>query len=108
MRAEVDVLTLTATPIPRTLAMSTRRHPRFSVIATAPEKSGWRSNVRRTVFRRADREAMMRELKRGGQIYFLHNEVDSIERMRERLTRLLPEARISVAHGQMPSASSSG
>jgi transcription-repair coupling factor (superfamily II helicase) len=102
LRAEVDVLTLTATPIPRTLAMSLEGIRDFSVIATAPEK---RLAIKTFVAPFSEgliREAMMRELKRGGQIYFLHNEVESIERMRERLVRLLPEARISVAHGQMP------
>jgi transcription-repair coupling factor (superfamily II helicase) len=102
LRAEVDVLTLTATPIPRTLAMSLEGIRDFSVIATAPEK---RLAIKTFVAAFSEgliREAMMRELKRGGQIYFLHNEVESIERMRERLVRLLPEARIAVAHGQMP------
>jgi transcription-repair coupling factor (superfamily II helicase) len=102
LRAEVDVLTLTATPIPRTLAMSLEGIRDFSVIATAPEK---RLAIKTFVAPFSEgliREAMMRELKRGGQIYFLHNEVESIERMRERLMRLLPEARIAVAHGQMP------
>jgi transcription-repair coupling factor (superfamily II helicase) len=101
LRAEVDVLTLTATPIPRTLALSLEGIRDFSVIATAPQKrlaiktfvSPWSEGL--------IREAVMRELKRGGQVYFLHNEVESIERMRERLERLLPEARIAVAHGQM-------
>jgi transcription-repair coupling factor (superfamily II helicase) len=101
LRAEVDVLTLTATPIPRTLAMSLEGIRDFSVIATAPQKrlaiktfvSPWSEGL--------IREAVMRELRRGGQVYFLHNEVDSIERMRERLGKLLPEARIAVAHGQM-------
>ncbi|HEY3075030.1 MAG TPA: transcription-repair coupling factor [Burkholderiales bacterium] len=102
LRAEVDVLTLTATPIPRTLAMSLEGIRDFSVIATAPER---RLAIKTFVAPFSEgliREAMMRELKRGGQIYFLHNEVESIERMRERLVRLLPEARIAVAHGQMP------
>jgi transcription-repair coupling factor (superfamily II helicase) len=101
LRAEVDVLTLTATPIPRTLAMSLEGIRDFSVIATAPER---RLAIKTFVAPWSEgliREAVMRELKRGGQIYFLHNEVDTIERMRERLTRLLPEARIAVAHGQM-------
>jgi transcription-repair coupling factor (superfamily II helicase) len=101
LRAEVDVLTLTATPIPRTLAMSLEGIRDFSVIATAPEK---RLAIKTFVAPFSDgliREAAMRELKRGGQIYFLHNEVESIERMRERLAKLLPEARIAVAHGQM-------
>ena len=102
LRAEVDVLTLTATPIPRTLAMSLEGIRDFSVIATAPEK---RLAIKTFVAPFSEgliREAVMRELKRGGQVYFLHNEVESIERMRERLARLLPEARIAVAHGQMP------
>jgi len=101
LRAEVDVLTLTATPIPRTLAMSLEGIRDFSVIATAPEK---RLAIKTFVAAWSEgliREAVLRELKRGGQVYFLHNEVDSIERMRERLARLLPEARIAVAHGQM-------
>ncbi|HYL91153.1 MAG TPA: transcription-repair coupling factor, partial [Burkholderiales bacterium] len=101
LRAEVDVLTLTATPIPRTLAMSLEGIRDFSVIATAPER---RLAIKTFVSPFSEgliREAVMRELKRGGQIYFLHNEVESIERMRERLARLLPEARIAVAHGQM-------
>jgi transcription-repair coupling factor (superfamily II helicase) len=101
LRAEVDVLTLTATPIPRTLAMSLEGIRDFSVIATAPQR---RLAIKTFVHPWSEgliREAVLRELKRGGQIYFLHNEVDSIERMRERLERLLPEARIAVAHGQM-------
>ena len=101
LRAEVDVLTLTATPIPRTLAMSLEGIRDFSVIATAPEK---RLAIKTFVAPFSEgliREAVMRELKRGGQVYFLHNEVESIERMRERLVRLLPEARILIAHGQM-------
>ena len=101
LRAEVDVLTLTATPIPRTLAMSLEGIRDFSVIATAPQK---RLAIKTFVAPFSEgqiREAVLRELKRGGQVYFLHNEVDSIERMRERLARLLPEARIAVAHGQM-------
>ncbi|TJZ74261.1 transcription-repair coupling factor [Chitiniphilus eburneus] len=101
LRANVDVLTLTATPIPRTLAMSLEGIRDFSVIATAPSK---RLSVKTFVAKYSDgviREAVLRELKRGGQVFFLHNEVDTIENMRERLTALLPEARIGVAHGQM-------
>ncbi len=101
LRSEVDVLTLTATPIPRTLAMSLEGIRDFSVIATAPEK---RLAIKTFVASFSEgliREAVLRELKRGGQAYFLHNEVDSIQRMRERLERLLPEARVAVAHGQM-------
>jgi len=101
LRAEVDVLTLTATPIPRTLAMSLEGLRDFSVIATAPQRrlsiktfvSGFSQGV--------IREAVLRELKRGGQVYFLHNEVDTIANMLEKLETLLPEARIRVAHGQM-------
>lgn len=101
MRAEVDVLTLTATPIPRTLGMSLEGIRDFSVIATAPQK---RLAIK-TFVRREDnstiREALLRELKRGGQAYFLHNEVDTIHNRRARLEELVPEARIAVAHGQM-------
>ncbi|XZG68755.1 transcription-repair coupling factor [Chitinibacteraceae bacterium HSL-7] len=101
LRADVDVLTLTATPIPRTLAMSLEGIRDFSVIATAPSR---RLSVKTFVAKFSDgviREACLRELKRGGQVFFLHNEVDTIENMREKLTALLPEARIGVAHGQM-------
>jgi transcription-repair coupling factor (superfamily II helicase) len=101
LRAEVDVLTLTATPIPRTLAMSLEGIRDFSVIATSPQK---RLAIKTFVAPWSEgliREAMMRELRRGGQAFFLHNEVDSIETMREKLGRLLPEARLAVAHGQM-------
>ena len=101
LRAEVDVLTLTATPIPRTLAMAMEGLRDFSVIATAPQK---RLAIKTFVSPFSDgliREAVLRELKRGGQIYFLHNEVSSIDRMHEKLAALVPEARIRVAHGQM-------
>jgi len=101
LRAEVDVLTLTATPIPRTLAMSLEGLRDLSVIATAPER---RLSIRTFVTTYSPgivREAVLRELKRGGQIFFLHNDVATIEIMREKLEKLLPEARIAVAHGQM-------
>ena len=101
LRAEVDVLTLSATPIPRTLGMSLEGLRDFSVIATAPQK---RLAIKTFVSRYSDgiiREALLREFKRGGQVYFLHNEVDTIENMRDKLTKLLPEARIVVGHGQM-------
>ena len=101
MRAEVDVLTLTATPIPRTLAMSMEGLRDFSVIATAPQK---RLAIKTFVSRFSDgiiREAVLRELKRGGQVYFLHNEVDTINNMQEKLAKLVPEARIVIGHGQM-------
>jgi transcription-repair coupling factor (superfamily II helicase) len=102
LRTEVDVLTLTATPIPRTLGMSLEGIRDFSVIATAPQK---RLAIKTFVRRETDgtiREAVLRELKRGGQVYFLHNEVDTIANRRASLEALLPEARIAVAHGQMP------
>ena len=102
LRAEVDVLTLTATPIPRTLGMALEGLRDLSVIATAPQrrlaiKTFVRNEVKGTI-----REAVLRELKRGGQVYFLHNEVETIENRRQALEELLPEARIAVAHGQMP------
>jgi transcription-repair coupling factor (superfamily II helicase) len=101
LRAEVDVLTLTATPIPRTLAMALEGLRDFSVIATAPER---RLAIKTFVARHSRpliREAALRELKRGGQIYFLHNDIDTIRHVEESLGKLLPEARIRVAHGQM-------
>ena len=102
LRAEVDVLTLTATPIPRTLAMSLEGIRDFSVIATAPQRRLAIKTFVQPYSRGLIREACLRELKRGGQIYFLHNEVETIESMREKLTSMVPEARIGVAHGQMP------
>jgi len=95
------VLTLTATPIPRTLAMSLEGLRDFSVIATAPER---RLAIKTFVARHSRaliREAALRELKRGGQVYFLHNDIDTIRHVEESLAKLLPEARIGVAHGQM-------
>ncbi|PRC92598.1 transcription-repair coupling factor [Solimicrobium silvestre] len=101
LRAEVDVLTLTATPIPRTLGMALEGLRDFSIIATAPQK---RLAIKTFVRSEDDsvlREACLRELKRGGQVYFLHNEVDTIQNRKAMLEKLLPEARIAVAHGQM-------
>ena len=101
LRAEVDVLTLTATPIPRTLAMSLEGIRDFSVIATAPQK---RLAIKTFVAQQSSgivREAALRELKRGGQIYYLHNDIDTIATTAEKLKALLPEARVAVAHGQM-------
>ena len=101
LRAEVDVLTLTATPIPRTLALSMEGLRDFSVIATAPQK---RLSIKTFVYPFSMgiiREAVLRELKRGGQVYFLHNEVDTIRLAYEKLAGLLPEARIAIAHGQL-------
>jgi transcription-repair coupling factor (superfamily II helicase) len=101
LRAEVDVLTLTATPIPRTLAMSMEGIREFSVIATAPQRRLAIKTFVRKETGALIREACLRELKRGGQIYFLHNEVETIENRRARLAELVPEARIEIAHGQM-------
>ncbi|MBC9071614.1 transcription-repair coupling factor [Thauera sp. CAU 1555] len=102
LRSEVDILTLTATPIPRTLGLSLEGLREFSVIATAPSR---RLAIKTFVQRWSKgivREAVLREFKRGGQVYFLHNEVDTIENMRNSLAEMLPEARIVVGHGQMP------
>jgi transcription-repair coupling factor (superfamily II helicase) len=101
LRAEVDVLTLTATPIPRTLAMSLEGIRDFSVIATAPQRRLAIKTFVSLYSRGIIREAVLRELKRGGQIYFLHNDIDTIATTAERLAQLLPEARIATAHGQM-------
>ncbi len=101
LRSEVDVLTLTATPIPRTLAMSLEGIRDFSVIATAPEKRLAIKTFVRRESRELIREAVVRELKRGGQVYFLHNDVATINHRAEMLHELVPEARIAVAHGQM-------
>ncbi|MCX7960617.1 MAG: transcription-repair coupling factor [Burkholderiales bacterium] len=98
---EVDVLPLTATPIPRTLALALEGLRDFSVIATAPHK---RLAIKTFVAPASDglvREALLRELRRGGQAFYLHNDVDTIEHARERLEKLVPEARIAVAHGKM-------
>ncbi len=102
LRAEVDVLTLTATPIPRTLGMALEGLRDLSVIATAPQRRLAIKTFVRTEGHGVIREAVLRELKRGGQVYFLHNEVETIENRRAKLEELLPEARITVAHGQMP------
>ncbi|MFC5606626.1 transcription-repair coupling factor [Variovorax soli] len=102
MRAEVDVLTLTATPIPRTLGMALEGLRDLSVIATAPQRRLAIKTFVRSENNGVIREAVLRELKRGGQVYFLHNEVETIENRRQKLEEILPEARIAVAHGQMP------
>jgi transcription-repair coupling factor (superfamily II helicase) len=102
LRAEVDVLTLTATPIPRTLAMSLEGLRDLSVIATAPARRLAIKTFVQPYSAGVIREAVLRELKRGGQVYFLHNDVETIGVRRERLVELLPEARIAIAHGQMP------
>ena len=101
LRAEVDVLTLTATPIPRTLGMALEGLRDFSIIATAPQKRLAIKTFVRSEGESVIREACLRELKRGGQVYFLHNEVETIQNRKAMLEALLPEARVGVAHGQM-------
>ncbi len=101
LRAEVDVLTLTATPIPRTLSMAMEGLREFSVISTPPQKRLAIKTFHTDYSEGIIREAAMREFKRGGQVYFLHNEVDTIQSMREKLEKILPEARIGIAHGQL-------
>lgn len=101
LRADVDMLTLTATPIPRTLNMAFSGMRDLSIIATPPAR---RLAVKTFVMEHNNptvKEAILRELLRGGQVYFLHNDVDSIERTADYLRQLLPEARVAVAHGQM-------
>lgn len=101
LRAQVDILTLTATPIPRTLNMALAGIRDLSLIATPPSR---RLPVK-TLVRRWDdellREAMLREINRGGQVYFVHNDVDGMERMARGVAALLPEGRVRFAHGQM-------
>jgi transcription-repair coupling factor (superfamily II helicase) len=102
MRQEVDVLTLSATPIPRTLHMSLVGVRDMSTMETPPED---RLPVRTYVAEydeRVIREAVLRELERGGQVFFVHNRVQSIEIIADKLRHLIPEARVCVGHGQMP------
>ena len=101
LRAEVDVLTLTATPIPRTLNMALSSLRDLSLIATPPERrlsirtfvGQWRPEV--------IRESVLREIRRGGQVYFVHNRVEDIEEIADKVEAIVPEAEIRVAHGQM-------
>lgn len=101
LRAEVEILTLTATPIPRTLNMSLSGIRDLSIIATPPAK---RLSVKTFVKQKDEhqiKEAILRELHRGGQVYYLHNEVQTIQKAAEELEELIPEARVIVGHGQM-------
>lgn len=101
LRSEVDILTLTATPIPRTLNMAMSGMRDFSIIATPPAR---RLSVKTFVRQHETalvKEAILRELLRGGQVYYLHNEVKTIDETAKKLTELIPEARIAVGHGQM-------
>lgn len=102
LRQEVDLLTLTATPIPRTLNMAMSGLRDVSIIATPPPN---RHSIRTFISEWIDslvKEACQRELKRGGQMYFLHNDVKSMDKMARDLEKLVPEARVEIAHGQMP------
>ena len=102
LRADVDILTLTATPIPRTLSMALNKIRDISIISTPPDNrlsvrtfvNNWRPEL--------IREACMRELQRGGQIFYVHNDVKTIRRVTDEISRIVPEARIDFAHGQMP------
>ena len=101
LRSEVDILTLTATPIPRTLNMAVAGMRDLSIIATPPAR---RLSVRTFVMEQQNtviKEALLRELLRGGQVYYLHNDVKTIEKCAADLAELVPEARIGIGHGQM-------
>ncbi|WP_280553822.1 transcription-repair coupling factor [Halomonas sp. 25-S5] len=105
LRAEVDILTMTATPIPRTLNMAMSGIRDLSIIATPPAR---RLSVKTFVQQRDEaviKEALLREILRGGQVYFLHNEVKTIETAAEKVRELVPDARVGVAHGQLPERS---
>lgn len=101
MRADVDILTLTATPIPRTLNMAMSGMRDLSIIATPPA----RRLAVKTFVRQYDelvvREAILREVLRGGQVYYLYNDVENIQKAADRLSALVPEARVAIGHGQM-------
>jgi transcription-repair coupling factor (superfamily II helicase) len=102
LRSELDFLTLTATPIPRTLNMALGGLRDISIIATPPPN---RHAIQTFVSEWSDalvQEAILREIKRGGQVYFLHNKIETMEKMQRELERLAPQARIQHAHGQMP------
>ncbi|MDX1253123.1 MAG: transcription-repair coupling factor [Gammaproteobacteria bacterium] len=101
LRAEVDVLTLTATPIPRTLNMALSGMRDLSVIATPPARRLAVKTFVREWNKALIQEACLREIKRGGQVYFLHNEVETIEKVAREVEELVPEARVRIAHGQM-------
>ena len=102
LRAEVDLLTLTATPIPRTLNMAMSGIRDLSIIATPPARRMAVKTLISEWDRALLREALLRELQRGGQVFFLHNEVRSIDRIAREVQELAPQARLAIAHGQMP------
>ena len=108
LRSEVDILTLTATPIPRTLNMALSGTRELSIIATPPSK---RIAIKTFLREWSDlllREAIAREISRGGQVYFVHNDVETIEKTTEQLAKIVPEARVAYAHGQMREKSLEG
>ncbi|MFN7094555.1 MAG: helicase-related protein, partial [Burkholderiales bacterium] len=101
MRANVDFLAMTATPIPRTLSMALDGLRDFSIIATPPKR---RLAVNTLIVPEEDqtiREAILREVRRGGQVFFLYNDVATIQQMQDKLAKLMPEVKIAIAHGQM-------
>jgi transcription-repair coupling factor (superfamily II helicase) len=101
LRADVDILTLTATPIPRTLNMAMSGMRDLSIIATPPAKRLAVKTFVRQYDKELIKEAIMRETNRGGQVYFLHNNVETIEQRAEDIQSLMPDCRVVVAHGQM-------
>lgn len=105
LKSDVDILTLTATPIPRTLNMALAGIRDLSIIATPPAKRLSIKTFVREYQETLIREAMLREILRGGQVYFLHNDVATMTQMSETLAKLVPEAKIAIAHGQMPERS---
>ncbi len=102
LRTEVDLLTLTATPIPRTLNMAMAGIRDLSIIATPPARRMAVKTLISEWDRGVVREALHREIQRGGQVFFLHNEVRTIERIAREVQELAPDARLAIAHGQMP------
>jgi transcription-repair coupling factor (superfamily II helicase) len=105
LRAEVDVLTLTATPIPRTMGMALEGLRDLSVIATAPQRRLAIKTFVRSESQGVIREAVLRELKRGGQVYFLHNEVETIENRRQSWKSFCPRPALPLPTARCPSAS---
>lgn len=102
LRSEIDVLTLTATPIPRTLNMALSNIRELSIISTPPSRRLAVKTFVREWNEGLLKEAILREIKRGGQVFILHNRVESINKMADTVQKLMPEARVQIAHGQMP------
>lgn len=101
LRANIDFLAMTATPIPRTLSMAMEGLRDFSIIATPPKRRLAINTIVAYDEDRTLREAVFREISRGGQVFFLYNDVENIDKMYQRLTKLIPEAAVTIAHGQM-------